>query len=67
MPEKLSSEIYYKVNTNGKIEYVSDSQVKSNCALAAQITAASGRYRKVLGKFNVFTQDNASRDAYFNS
>lgn len=65
MADKLSGEIYYQVNTNGKLSFIPESQVKANRMLAAQITAASARYRKVLGTFNVFRQDTKSRDAYF--
>lgn len=67
MTEKLSPETYYKVNKGGTFEYVSTETVKANPELARQITAASALYRKVLGQVNVYRQDKATRDAYFNS
>ncbi len=67
MAEKLSTELYYQVSKGGKLEYVPASRVESDPVLSRQISAASGKYRKVLGEFNVFRQDKASRDAYFNS
>lgn len=67
MAEQLSKELYYQVRTGDKLEYVAASKVESDPVLSRQISAASGKYRKVLGAFNTFRQDKASRDAYFNS
>jgi hypothetical protein len=67
MADKLSKELYYEVNKGGKREYVLASKVEADPVLSKMITVASGRYRKVLGAFNVFRQDTKSRDAYFNS
>lgn len=67
MAEKLSTELYYQVNKGGKLEFVPASKVESDPVLSRQISDASGKYRKVLGAFNTFRQDKASRDAWFDS
>lgn len=67
MAEKLSTELYYQVRTGDKLEYVPASKVEADPVLSRQISAAAGKYRKVLGAFNTFRQDKASRDAWFKS
>lgn len=67
MPEKLSTETYYKVNKGGTFEFVPVSTVKSDPVLSRQISTAAGLYRKVLGEFNTYRQDAKSRNEYFRS
>lgn len=67
VPEKLSTETYYKVNKGGTYEFVPVSTAKNDPVLSRQISAASGLYRKVIGEYNTYRQDKASRDAFFKS
>lgn len=61
----MREQLYYKVNTGSKTEYVPCEQVEANERLRKLITASSAKYRK-LSDWS-YEVDRQTRDKYWNS